>query len=124
MFIKDSSFHVLYTYNLQATHNFYKSLGTEIKQVEDDKVVVQMGDYSLHFILYSTEPFEEYKYITLKNDYGNGVLFYTEVENLEDAVEKVKQAGGTIKSQIMDNHWGCKEFLFEDPNGYKFSFYK
>ena len=124
MFVSKSSFHVLYTDNLQATYAFYNALGASIKQALDDKVVVEMGDYSLHFILDTTEPFEEYQYIARKNDYGNGVLFYIEVEDLERAYKKVQNAGGVVKTDIKNNHWECKEFLFEDPNGYKFAFYK
>lgn len=124
MFIEKSAFHVLYTDNLKATYSFYHTLGATIKQALDDKVVVAMGDYSLHYILNTTEPFEEYHYIAKKNDYGNGVLFFIEVEDLHMAYEKVKKAGGTLKSEIKPNHWECKEFLFEDPNGYKFAFYK
>lgn len=124
MIVKDSAFHVLYTDSITKTHDFFQKLGVEIKKVEDDKVVVELGDYDLHFILNTSEPFREYAYVAEKKDYGNGILFYTEVENIEDAFEKVKSAGGNIKSDIKPNHWECREFMFEDPNGYKFVFYQ
>lgn len=123
-FLKNSSFNVLYTKNLELTEKFYKTIGAEIQKVESDKVVVGIGDFDLHFILAQSEPFEEYHFVANSNEYGSGNIFYIEVENLENLFELVENAGGKIKSQIKENHWDCKEFLFEDVNGYKFAAYK
>jgi predicted lactoylglutathione lyase len=120
MFLKNSSFNVLYTEDIQATHDFYKKIGAEIEKIEDDKVVVTLGDFNLHFILANTEPFKEYEYIAKKNDYGNGVLFYIEVEDIEKLFSFLEDS---TKSSIKPNHWQCREFLLEDNNGYKFVFY-
>lgn len=50
-------------------------------------------------------------------------FFYIGVNNLEATTEKIKEAGGVVKTKIKENHWGAREFLFEDPNGYKFVMY-
>lgn len=75
MFRANTTFHVLYTQSIILTHKFYEKFGADIVELGDDKVVVKMGDLDLHFILASSEPFQEYSYIAKKNDYGNGVLF-------------------------------------------------
>jgi predicted enzyme related to lactoylglutathione lyase len=123
-FIQSSSFNVLYTRKLKETGRFYKSIGSEIKESTKDKVVVGIGDFDLHFILGSREPFGEYKYIAESNEYGNGNIFYLESDSLEEDFNRIKDAGGVIKSEIFNNLWSCKEFLFEDPNGYKFAVYE
>jgi predicted enzyme related to lactoylglutathione lyase len=124
MFKKNSSFNVLYTTNIFRTHNFYEKLGLKIKQYEKDKVVVEFGDFDLHFILNTSEPFEGYKYIANSKDYGQGIIFYIETEDIQKASEMIPKAGGELKSEIFDNLWDCKELLFEDPNGYKFALYQ
>jgi len=124
MFKPNSSFLVLYTDNISATHDFYKAIGAEIKQLEEDKVVVKIDGHEMHFILDSTEPFEEYKYIAKKNDYGNGTIFYVEVDNIDEFYKLVESSNGSLKSKIFENKWGAKELLFEDPNGYKLAVYQ
>lgn len=124
MFKPDSTFHVMYISNVEATKTFYEALGAEIVKVEDDKVVVNLGAYNLHFILDSTEPWEEYKFAAGVAGRGQGILFYIEVEDLEEAYRKVKELQANVRSQIKENWWDGKEFLFEDPDGYKFVFYK
>jgi len=124
MYKPNSTFHVLYISNVETTHNFYKSINAEITQLEEDKVVVQMGGYILHFVLDSSEPWDEYRIATSKEGRGQGILFYIEVENLETAKDLVKDAGAKFHSEIKENWWNGKEFMFEDPDGYKFVVYK
>lgn len=123
MFHKKTNFNVLYTGDIKITADFYKGIGCKISELENDKVVVEMGDLELHFVLPQSERFQEYLFIASGN-YGFGNIFYIEVDNLEKAFNLVQEAGGRIYSHIQKNHWGCKEFLFQDPNGYNFVVYK
>lgn len=120
----DSSFNVLYTKDLQKTLNFYTTVKANIEKVEEDKIVVKFGDFELHFILNTTEPFDSYRYISNSSEYGSGNIFYIEVEDIESAPKLIIEAGGKITADIFKNKWDCKELLFEDPNGYKFAFYE
>ncbi len=124
MFKKDSSFQVLYAKNIEETHKFYKAIGAEIGEVKKEKIVVGIGDYEIHFIQQDTEPWKEYKYVAQEQSRGNGILFYCEVEDIKQAIVKVTMAEGNIKSKIKENWWNGEEFLFEDPNGYKFVLYQ
>lgn len=124
MFIPNSTFHVLYTSNIKSTHDFYKNIGAEIKEFAEDKVVVQLAEFSFHFILDSSEPFDEYKYIAQDNDFGNGIIFYIEVNNIQELYNLLTGLKAIIKTEIFDNKWDAKELLFEDPNGYKFAVYQ
>lgn len=123
MFTKDSSFNVLYTKDLQRTHDFYKNIGAEIREFDSSKVVVGIGDFDLHIVLSKTEPHPSFKYLANSDNSNSGVIFYIEVEDIDKAFELVKENGALIKTEVFNNHWGCKEFLFEDCNGVKFAFY-
>ena len=124
MFNSNRSFHVLYTTNIEQTANFFQKLDITPLKHESDIVVVQFCGFELHYILNTTEPAEAYQYITTPSNYGHGAIFYAQINDLENAAEKIKDAGGMIKADIYKNHWGGEEFLLEDPNGYKFALYR
>jgi uncharacterized glyoxalase superfamily protein PhnB len=124
MFSLSNSFNVLYSRDIEKTINFFEKLSVTIKEKAADKVVVGFGSFDLHYILNTSEPFEEYKYIAAPEHYGQGVIFYIETSDIKQVMEKIPEAGGTLKSSIFDNKWGSKELLTEDPNGYKFAFYQ
>lgn len=119
-----NSFNVLYTEDISKTAKFFEKLGIVPLEQEVEKVVVRLGSFDLHYILNTSEPFQEYMYIAKPGCYGQGVIFYIETTDLESVFGKMKETGGVLKSSIFENKWGCKEFLAEDPNGYKFAFYQ
>lgn len=124
MLLPDSAFNVLYTNKIKETKSFYEQIGAIIKEFEEEKVVVNLAGFDLHFILASSEPFNEYRYVADSNLYGQGILFYFAVSNLEEFYQLIHESNGVIKSGIKNNHWGAQEFLFEDSNGYKFVAYQ
>ncbi|HRH24236.1 MAG TPA: hypothetical protein PK109_01430 [Candidatus Paceibacterota bacterium] len=124
MFSSENSFTVLYTTDVSKTAAFFKNLGVAVKQEEADKVVVGFGSFDLHYILNTSEPFEAYTYIAVSGSYGQGAIFYVETTDINELVERIPAAGGTLKSEVFQNKWNCRELLTEDPNGYKFAFYQ
>jgi catechol 2,3-dioxygenase-like lactoylglutathione lyase family enzyme len=123
MFKQDSSFSVLYISDVARTQKFYAAIGADIKESAVDKVVVSFSGFDLHFILDTSEPFADYRYIAGKAGRGQGNIFYNEVDDINSYYEIVKAAGGKITAVIFTNKWGAREFLCEDPDGYKFAFY-
>lgn len=123
-FINDSSFNVLYITDVEKTHNFYKELGAKIIDKQEDRVVVKLADFNFHFIKEDTEPFDEYLHATRPSGRGQGNLFYIEAGDLDELHFELKNnaIGGT--TSIFTNMWGGREFLLEDPDGYKLVFYK
>lgn len=124
MILQDSAFHVLYTKKIIETKNFYENLGATIVEFEKEKLVVNLAGFDLHFILASSEPFSEYHYVADSNSYGDGVLFYFAVSNIQEFYKQIESSNSIIKSVIKKNHWQAQEFLFEDPNGYKLVAYQ
>ncbi len=131
MYKKGSSFNVLYCKDVNVTHYFYKEIGAEVLELSDDKVVVQLGDFEFHFCNENTEPFVEYQYLTNFEKRGQGTLFYVEVNDISQAFSIVSEISylrdnistHKIITGTKKNHWGGKEFLVEDPDGYKLVFW-
>jgi len=122
--LPDTAFLVYYTKSTELIKAFWDSLKVEANQYTDDKVVVVMGNIEIHYILDTTEPFEEYLFATMPTNRGQGIIHYFSVNDIEKfrtAVEKLKPAQLT---EIKNNHWDAKEFLFSDPDGYLFAVYE
>lgn len=126
MIKQDSSFNVLYISDVVKTEQFYTTIGAKIIKIESDKVVVKLGDFDLHFILDSTEPWESYRSMTNKVGRGMGNLFYVEVDDLLGMLKLVQQdqSGGRAETEITENWWGANEFRCSDPDGYNIVFYQ
>ena len=122
MYQKENSFIVLYAKDIDRTRLFYEGLGFTPQEQTSEKLVVVFGSFELHFVLASSEPSSDYRYIT-EPPYGQGAIFYIESDDIEASHDQVKSLGGLLKTDVFQNHWGSKEFLFEDPNGYKFAIY-
>lgn len=120
----ENPFLVLYTTSVENTEYFFRTLGISFSEVTIDKVVVTIGGFELHYILNTSEPFSDYHYIANPIGYGQGIIFYIETSDLIQIKKQIKDAGGTIVSDIFENKWNCLELLIEDPNGYKFAFYQ
>jgi predicted enzyme related to lactoylglutathione lyase len=123
MFTDNSSFIVLYTDSLENTREFYDKLKIRLIEEEENKLVYRIGDYELHFILSSSEVFENYKYVS-NNPLGQGILMYIGSSELEKTFDVIQSSKPNNMTPIAANHWESREFLFEDPNGYKFAVYE
>ena len=119
MFTENSSFITLYVKSLELTINFYKLL--RLKPIEQDtnKVVFRIGDYELHFVSFNSLSEEDYEYNS-EGSFGIGALLYIGSRNIEKTHSLIIKANPLKVTQIKPNDWESKEFLFEDPNGYKF----
>jgi predicted enzyme related to lactoylglutathione lyase len=119
MFNPESNFVVLYSRNIELTKNFYQLLPIEIIKDQESRFSFTFAGLELHFVEDSTEEIQEYRYNT-EGRYGQGFAYYlacTEIEQFHQIVLESKPAKQT---RIIDNDWGSREFLFEDPSGYKF----
>ncbi len=119
MFTDSSAFLVLYTKKLDATKLFYSNIGISPIEEEDSKFVVRLGDYEIHFIDPSSETNQSYIFNSEK-EFGYGGFMYLGTRNITKTFNIIEQAMPNKISEITDNQWESKEFMFEDINGYKF----
>ncbi len=121
---ENTSFLVYYAQSIEQTHQFWLRLGAIIKQKADDKVVVAIGGYEIHYIQENTEPFAEYQFATSKQGRGQGVLLYFGVSDIDAYNQLAKDSQVTAHTEVLKNHWDSREFLFSDPDGYLFVAYQ
>jgi predicted enzyme related to lactoylglutathione lyase len=119
MFTDSSAFFVLYTTKLEATKQFYTNIGINPIEEEENKIVIRLGDYELHFVDPAYEEIESYTYNN-EGNFGQGSFMYLGTRNINKTLKVVESAMPNKVTSIVENQWESKEFLFEDINGYKF----
>jgi uncharacterized glyoxalase superfamily protein PhnB len=120
---ENTSFLVYYAQSIERTHQFWLQLGTTIKQKAEDKVVVAIGGYEIHYIQENTEPFAEYQFATSKQGRGQGALLYFGVTDIDGYYQLAKDKQVQTRTEVLKNHWDSREFMFSDPDGYLFVVY-
>jgi len=48
-----------------------------------------------------------------------GIVFELITDDVDSAVESIKNAGGEIVQEPVDREWGVKEAVIADPDGYR-----
>lgn len=84
--------------NVKKTHNFYKTIGSEILALAENKLVIKIDNYEIHFIKDTSETRD--KYIANLENPGNGIIYYIKAPDLEESLRLVKNAGRQIISGI------------------------
>lgn len=120
----NSSFNVLYTGDIKMTHDFYVAIGAHIDELTDSKVVVRIGGFDLHFVLDTSEPIDVCKPFAEALPRGQGIVFYVEVTEIEQLFAQLEKTSSAIVHPIEARPWGQKEFMCDDPNGYRFGFFE
>jgi uncharacterized glyoxalase superfamily protein PhnB len=126
MNVTDSGqFLVKYTQDIPAICQFYASLGYEPTDVTDDLATVALGGHEIHFVRAETEPFEQYRYISSNDTSGaNDMILYVESTDIDSDYNTVSKTTAKLRSSIVTNHWGAKEFLLQDPSGLNIAIYQ
>lgn len=122
MIKSNGSFLVLYAKDIVRTRKFFEQLSCEIIESTDSKCVTSYGGYELHYVV--AEPIEAYRFIRDDMSKSRGLMIYVAAEDLHQARSLVEQAGGTLRSPILETPWETREFLCEDPDGYHFVMYE
>ena len=87
-------------------------------------MVIDLNGYELHYVLESTEPFEEYFFATNKNNRGMGSLIYFNTDDINELHSEATKLSPNKITNVKENLWEGREFLFSDPDGYLFVAYK
>ncbi len=124
MFKTDTAFQLLFSSDLLLTQKAFELIGATTKEAEYRKYVCGIGDYELHYCLDTEEKIPEYKQLAHQTPRGYGIIFYIGVRDLDEIFTKAQNAPGKLLNTIADQPWGCREFLWQDPNGYTFAFYQ
>lgn len=105
--------------DLETSVSFYEALGLECTMHTSRRAEFETETCSL--VLeedYDPETLEEYGLEEPGADRGSGTILVLEVDSVEDAFERAKDAGATVLRPPREEEWGEKLCLIEDPDGY------
>ncbi len=104
---------VVYVKDIERSVDFYKNvLHLQEDEVEDGMAFFSLGsgeDQVTLMLHIADEP--------TPVDYGVAIEFL--VDDVEEAVTSIREAGGTIIQEPIDREWGVKEAIIADPDGHK-----
>lgn len=104
----------LYVSDLERSNAFYEeTLGWKLGTDEDDVAGFHFG--SSYLVIHrDTRPAD-------RISYGGGAWLAVKVDDVEAEHARLKQAGVEV-GEILDQPWGERQFYFDDPDGYHWSF--
>lgn len=103
------------------SEKFYKKLGFEVLQSDDDHTLVSLGGFSIDLVSMRDE--EKFARDSMYTDKGKGVYVYIHVDNVDAMYKDLLERGLTPTAQPKDWPWGNREFILKDPDGYKLCFW-
>lgn len=110
--------------DLSRAKEFYQKLGfTFRKEVEDISATAYLNWFWIEFLLKDkivTEAFKE----DADKQYGLGAYAHISVEDVDEYYTFVLRQGLEPLDQPTDRPWGHREFVLQDPDGYKLVFFK
>jgi catechol 2,3-dioxygenase-like lactoylglutathione lyase family enzyme len=110
--------------DLNKTADFYEKLGLQIKKRENNRLIIYLNWYRIDFVkIEETDRADLRKEAALENK-GAGVFLYFSVDNVDETYEEMISLGLTPETKPKDEHWGNREFVIRDPDGYKLVIFK
>lgn len=103
------------------SEKFYKKLGFEIKQSDDDHSIVSLHGFSIDLVSMRDENI--FAKDSMSADKGRGVYVYIQVEDVDKEHAQLVALGLTPATEPKDWDWGNREFILKDPDGYKLCFW-
>lgn len=103
------------------SEKFYKKLGFEVIQSDDDHTLVSLDGFSIDLVSMRDE--EKFACDSMYADKGKGAYVYIYVDNVDVMYKDLLGRGLTPATQPKDWPWGNREFILKDPDGYKLCFW-
>lgn len=104
------------------SEKFYKKLGFEITQSDDDHSLVALHGFAIDLVSMRDE--EKFARDSMASNKGRGLYIYIKVENVDAMHAELLSKGFVPATQPQDWPWGNREFILKDPDGYKLCFWE
>ena len=110
--------------DLDKTVAFYETLGfTFRKTVPGVSATAYLNWFWIEFLLEDKVVTEEFKDDVKVSPKGAGQYTHINVEDVDAYYEGIKEKGLQPSGEPQDFPWGRREFVLEDPSGYKLVFF-
>lgn len=113
---------LLWTQENKLSEKFYKKLGFGVLSSDDDVSVVSLQDF--HITLVNMRDEELFTNDSLAGEKGKGMYIYIAVDDVDTMYGQLIRKGIQPATKPKDWHWGNREFIVKDPDGYKLCFWQ
>ena len=114
---------VMWVQDASLSVKFYKKLGFAVVRSTEQSATVRLDQFELVLVTMRDE--EEFNGDALSSAKGKGIYIYVHVdENVNSYYKKLIQRGIVPRTEPRDWPWGNREFVVEDPDGYKLCYYQ
>lgn len=112
---------VLWVQENKLSEKFYKKLGFEVVQSDDEHSLVSLNGFDIDLV--SMRDDEKFAKDSMAAEKGRGMYIYIYVEDLDATYAELLKLGFTTLTEPKDWPWGNREFIIKDPDGYKLCFW-
>src|SRR5690349_16659867 len=106
---------VLWVQENKLAEKFYKKLGFEVVQSDDNHSLVALDGFMLDLVsMRDQEPFTR---DSMSGNKGRGVYIYIRVDSVDDKHKELLAQGFAPATAPKNWPWGNREFILKDPDG-------
>lgn len=124
MKLKSAAGYACYVKDLDKTLAFYESLGLPAKERTANRAIIYLNWYRIDFLAADTYNPAEVQAELNSDTKGTGVFLYFSVDDVDAAYVEAVKLGLKPACEPHDVAWGNREFIIEDPDGYKLVLFK
>jgi uncharacterized glyoxalase superfamily protein PhnB len=107
----------------KVSEKFYKKLGFDLATSDDGHSVMRVNGFDI--VLVSMRDEELFAHDALTGIKGKGMYVYIEVLDVNKKYDEFVSYGVKPATKPKDwPHWGNREFIVKDPDGYKLCFWQ
>lgn len=113
---------LLWVQENKLAEKFYKKLGFEVVATDDEHSRVRLGDFEI--VLVAMRDDSEFAADSMASNRGKGVYVYIKVDDVDGTYTELIDRGFEPATEPRDWHWGNREFILKDIDGYKLCFWQ
>jgi len=124
MKLKGASGYSYYVSDIDKTAEFYEKLGLQIREKTADRIVIYLNWYRIDLVKPTETDYKEFHDEAASKDKGAGVFLYFSVDDVDATYQEMLDLGLEPTTKPQDQPWGNREFVLQDPDGYKLVIFK
>jgi len=113
---------LLWVQENRISEKFYKKLGFDTVRSDDDHSLMSLDSFQVTLVTMRDE--EKFARDAMSGDKGRGMYVYVRVDDVDQIYNDLVRRGFTPTTRPKDWHWGNREFILKDPDGYKLCFWQ
>jgi uncharacterized glyoxalase superfamily protein PhnB len=107
---------------VQESAKFYKKLGFEIVHSDDDSSIMALNGFEITLVNRRDE--DRFAKDSMSADKGRDVYVYIRIDDVDAKYKELIDQGFKPATEPKNWHWGNREFILKDPDGYKLCFWQ